>query len=81
MAELCGHVHLQAQVSGNFPNNTANILNTTVICNSVVHLVDKVLLPTDALATVPAPGNGLNQVASQACLGTAHHIERQFPGK
>ena len=50
-------------MSGQAPNDTANVLNSTSVCNSVVHIIDKVLLPTDSLASVPAPGNGLNSTA------------------
>ncbi len=61
---------------GNFPNNAASILNSTRVCNSYVHIVDAVLLPTASLATVPAPGNGLNNSAA-APAPTAGAL---FPG-
>ena len=56
-------------MSGQSPNDTASVLNSTTVCNSVVHIIDKVLLPTDSLTSVPAPGNGLNSTASAALAG------------
>ena len=68
---------MQVQVSGQSPNDTANVLNSTTVCNSVVHIIDKVLLPTDSLTSVPAPGNGLNSTASLAGNVTSGPL---FPG-
>ncbi len=66
------------QVAGNFPNDTANVLNSTNVCNSIVHVVDKVLLPTASLATVPAPGSGLNKTAT--AVSSATSAAALFPG-
>lgn len=52
---------MQVQVTGLYPNNTANVLNSTTVCNSVVYVIDKVLLPANSTAAIPAPGNGLVQ--------------------
>ncbi len=52
---------VQVQVTGLYPNDTANVLNSTNVCNSVVYVVDKVLLPANSTAAIPAPGNGLLQ--------------------
>ena len=64
-------------MSGQSPNDTANVLNSTTVCNSVVHIIDKVLLPTDSLTSVPAPGNGLNSTVSLAGNTTSGPL---FPG-
>ena len=74
------NVYAQVQISGMFPGNTANILNTTTLCNSIVHVVDQVLLPTASLATVPAPGNGLNKTAPTAVASAASTAAALFPG-
>ena len=66
-------------MSGNYPNNTATVLNSTNVCNSIVHVVDQVLLPTASLATVPAPGNGLNKSAATA-VSSAAPAAALFPG-
>jgi hypothetical protein len=65
------------QVSGQYPNNTATILNSTAVCNSIVHVVDQVLLPTASLATVPSPGNGLPGAAANASAAAGGSL---FPG-
>ncbi len=35
---------VQVQVAGQYPNNIANILSSTSVCNSIVHVVDQVRL-------------------------------------
>ncbi|BDA48212.1 Uncharacterized protein sll1483 at N-terminal half [Coccomyxa sp. Obi] len=65
------------QVAGQYPGNKANILRSTSVCNSIVHVVDQVLLPTDSLDTVPPPGNGLT--GGQAA-GQPSGIAGLFPG-
>ncbi|CAL8466019.1 g5555 [Coccomyxa elongata] len=68
----------KVQVAGQYPGNKANILSSTSVCNSIVHVVDQVLLPTASLDTVPPPGNGLTggQAAGQQPGG----IAGLFPG-
>ena len=62
---------MQVQVSGRYPNDTANILNSTTVCNSYMHVIDSLLLPTASLATIPAPGKGLNLSAAAGAAGAA----------
>ena len=57
-------------MSGKYPNDTANIVNSTIVCNSYLHVIDTLLLPTPSLATIPAPGNGLNLSAAAGVAGT-----------
>ncbi|CAL5228405.1 g11533 [Coccomyxa viridis] len=67
----------QVQVTGQYPNNTANILNATTICNSQVYIVDKVLLPANATQFIPSPGNGLVIANSSASSNASAAL---FPG-
>ena len=68
---------VQVQVTGQYPNNTANILNATTICNSQVYIVDKVLLPANATQFIPSPGNGLVIANSSASTNSSAAL---FPG-
>lgn len=67
-------------MAGQYPNNTANILNSTIVCNSVVHLIDRVLLPTNSTQTIPAPGNGLNQTLAGTATTASNATGALFPG-
>ena len=68
---------VQVQVAGQYPNNTANILNATTICNSRVYIVDKVLLPANSTQFIPSPGNGLVIANSSASSNSSAPL---FPG-
>ena len=63
-------------MTGLYPSNTANVLNSTSVCNSVVYVIDKVLLPANSTAAIPAPGNGL----AQNNAPTANSTGALFPG-
>ena len=68
---------VQVQVAGQSPNNTANILNATTICNSRVYIVDKVLLPANSTQFIPSPGNGLVIANTSASSNSSAPL---FPG-
>ena len=68
---------VQVQVTGQYPNNTANILNATTICNSQVYIVDKVLLPANSTQFIPSPGNGLVIANNSASSNSSAAL---FPG-
>lgn len=64
-------------MAGQYPNNTATILNATTICNSRVYVIDKVLLPANSTQFIPSPGNGLVIANSSASSNSSAAL---FPG-
>lgn len=42
-------------MSGLYPGNTANIVQSLTVCGSTVHVIDKVLVPATSLDAIPAP--------------------------
>jgi hypothetical protein len=54
---MCICFMLQVTVTGKLAGNMGTIISTMPVCNSLVHVIDTVLIPAASLAAVPHPGS------------------------